>query len=154
MNQAQPLPLREKLGFLSFSTSNNIVYQFKSLYYLSFLTNGVGIPVLSAGTIFAIGSTADNLASKLATAGATQLVAVLLSVSGFDGEFPVQPEAALGAINFLLGWAPLAVSLLMLVVVFFLEIEKDMAAMRRLYPILVNGGLYFAICATYSGIGC
>ncbi|MDR3172624.1 MAG: glycoside-pentoside-hexuronide (GPH):cation symporter [Treponema sp.] len=79
----------------------------------------------------ALVSTADNLASKLATAGATQLVAILLSVSGFNGELPVQPETAIGAINFLLGWAPFAVSLLMLVVVFFMEIEKDMAGMRR-----------------------
>ncbi|MDR0641578.1 MAG: glycoside-pentoside-hexuronide (GPH):cation symporter [Treponema sp.] len=79
----------------------------------------------------ALVSTADNLASKLATAGATQIVAVLLSVSGFNGESQVQPEAAIGAINFLLGWAPFAVSLVMLIVVFFLEIEKDMDVMRR-----------------------
>ena len=79
----------------------------------------------------ALVSTADNLASKLATAGATQLVAVLLSVSGFNGGLPVQPETAVRAIIFLLGWAPVAVSLVMLVVVFFLEIEKDMDGMRR-----------------------
>jgi GPH family glycoside/pentoside/hexuronide:cation symporter len=76
-------------------------------------------------------STADNLASKLATAGATQLAAVLLSFSGFNGELPVQPEPAIRTINFLLGWAPLIVSLVMLTVVFFLKIEKDTADMLR-----------------------
>ena len=45
----------EKLGFCAFSGSNNIVYQFKSLYYLFFLTNVLKINVFWAGTIFTIG---------------------------------------------------------------------------------------------------
>jgi len=76
-------------------------------------------------------STADNLAAKLATAGATQLVAVLLSVSGYNADLSVQPPQTIGAINFLLGWAPVLVSVVMLLVVFFLPIERDMEKMNR-----------------------
>jgi sugar (glycoside-pentoside-hexuronide) transporter len=76
-------------------------------------------------------STADNLASKLAAAGASEIVAVLLSSAGYNADLAVQPERALEAINFLLGWAPALVSAVMLVVVFFLNIEKDTARMNR-----------------------
>jgi sugar (glycoside-pentoside-hexuronide) transporter len=76
-------------------------------------------------------STADNLASKLATAGASELVAVLLSSAGYNAELAIQPERALGAINFLLGWAPVIVSIVMLSAVLFLNIEEDMARMNR-----------------------
>jgi sugar (glycoside-pentoside-hexuronide) transporter len=76
-------------------------------------------------------STADNLASKLATAGATQMAAIMLSRAGFNAELKVQPAQAVGAIIFLLGWAPALVSVLMLAVVCFLPIEKDMEKMNR-----------------------
>jgi GPH family glycoside/pentoside/hexuronide:cation symporter len=76
-------------------------------------------------------STADNLISKLAAAGATELVAILLSVTGYNADLTVQPPAAVGAINFLLGWAPVIVSVVMLLAVFFLNIEDDMARMNR-----------------------
>ncbi len=51
--------LGEKLGFLSFSTSQNIGYNFKNLYYLIFLTNILGIDVLVAGTLITIGTVWD-----------------------------------------------------------------------------------------------
>ena len=43
--------LPEKLGYMAYSTSANIVFNFKSLYYLIFLTNVLQIPVLTAGTM-------------------------------------------------------------------------------------------------------
>jgi len=70
-------------------------------------------------------STADNLASKLAVAGATQLVAVALSASGFDAKLSVQPEAAINTINAVLGWVPMLVAVVMMVVIWFLNIEDD-----------------------------
>ncbi len=70
-------------------------------------------------------SSADNLASKLAVAGATQLVAILLSLNGFDAALAVQPEGAITAINAILGWIPMVVAVVMLVVVYFLNIEED-----------------------------
>lgn len=51
--------LLEKLGFMGFSTSTNIVYNFRSLYYLIFLTNVLKIPVLTAGFMMTLGSIWD-----------------------------------------------------------------------------------------------
>ena len=70
-------------------------------------------------------STADNLASKLAVAGATQLVALSLSRNGFDATLTVQPAGAITAINAILGWIPMVVAAVMMVVIFFLNIEED-----------------------------
>ena len=76
-------------------------------------------------------STADNLASKLAVAGATQLVALSLKLSGFDAKLAVQPAAAIGAINAMLGWVPMIVAALMVAVICFLNLERDMKRMRE-----------------------
>ncbi len=70
-------------------------------------------------------STGDNLAAKLAVAGATQMVAVALSASGFDANLSVQPTAAINTINAVLGWVPMLVAVVMLVVIWFLSIEDD-----------------------------
>ncbi len=70
-------------------------------------------------------STADNLTSKLAVAGATQLVAVALSVNGFDAKLSAQPAGAIRTINAILGWVPMVVAAVMMVVIFFLNIEED-----------------------------
>jgi sugar (glycoside-pentoside-hexuronide) transporter len=70
-------------------------------------------------------STADNLASKLAVAGATQLVALSLSLNGFNAKLTAQPAGAIAAINAILGWIPMVVAAVMMVVIFFLNIDKD-----------------------------
>ncbi len=70
-------------------------------------------------------ASADNLAGKLAVAGATQLVAIFLSRAGYDANLATQPPAAIGVINFMLGWAPAALSLIMILTAYFLPIEKD-----------------------------
>ncbi|HML67949.1 MAG TPA: glycoside-pentoside-hexuronide (GPH):cation symporter [Clostridia bacterium] len=70
-------------------------------------------------------STADNLASKLAVAGATQLVALSLSLNGFNAKLTAQPAGAIAAINAILGWIPMVVAAVMMVVIFFLNIEND-----------------------------
>ena len=70
-------------------------------------------------------STADNLASKLAVAGATQLVALSLSLNGFDAKLTAQPAGAISAINAILGWIPMVVAAVMMVVILFLNIEND-----------------------------
>ncbi len=49
----------EKLGFMAYSGSANIVFNFKSLYYLIFLTNVLKIPVLTAGTMMTLGTIWD-----------------------------------------------------------------------------------------------
>ena len=70
-------------------------------------------------------STADNLASKLAVAGATQLVAVALSANGFSAKLAQQPAGAIATINAILGWVPMAVAALMMIVILFINIERD-----------------------------
>ena len=64
MNEQQALPrirFPEKLGFCTFSTASNVVYQFKSLYYLFFLTNVLKIDVFVAGVILTIGTIWDAI---------------------------------------------------------------------------------------------
>ena len=58
-NVIPPLKFGEKFGFLTFSTASNVVYQFKSIYYLFFLTNILKIDVLVAGAILTIGTIWD-----------------------------------------------------------------------------------------------
>ena len=59
------LKLSEKLGFGSFSAASNIVYQFKSLYYLFFLTEVLRIPMGTAGTILSLGIVWDAINDPL-----------------------------------------------------------------------------------------
>ena len=60
-----PLKFPEKFGFLTFSTASNVVYQFKSIYYLFFLTNILKIDVLVAGAILTIGTIWDAVNDPL-----------------------------------------------------------------------------------------
>jgi GPH family glycoside/pentoside/hexuronide:cation symporter len=70
-------------------------------------------------------STVDSLASKLAESGATLLLTMLLGRAGFNADLPAQPPAAIGVINFTLGWAPAIATLVMLAAAFFLPIERE-----------------------------
>lgn len=65
MEKKSLVTAREKLGFLSFSTSSNIVFNFKSLYYLIFLTNVLGVPVRTAAMILALGTVWDAINDPL-----------------------------------------------------------------------------------------
>lgn len=68
----------------------------------------------------------DNLASKLAEAVAVQLMGIALSVSGFDATLVLnQPVSALKTICALLGWIPGIVCIAMLVILFYMDIEKE-----------------------------
>ncbi len=54
-NQIPPLAFTEKLGFCTFSTASNVVFNFKDLFYLFFLTNVMGLEMAHAGIITALG---------------------------------------------------------------------------------------------------
>ena len=105
-----------------------------SLAFVLFNTNRNNIADLvewkNGRRIDSLVSTCDNLASKLAKAGANLLMTGVLAAAGFNAELPVQPQSAIDTICALLGWVPMIVAFIMLVVVFFHPIEKDMAAMR------------------------
>ena len=62
---AERIKFREKFGFGSFSAASNIVYQFKSLYYLFFLTEVLRIPMNVAGTILSLGIVWDAINDPL-----------------------------------------------------------------------------------------
>jgi len=63
-NQSQ-VTLLEKLGFGGLSASSNIVFNFKSLYYLTFLKMILNIPVAWAGIIVTIGTIWDAINDPL-----------------------------------------------------------------------------------------
>ncbi len=75
-------------------------------------------------------STCDNLAAKLSKAGVNLLMTFALGAAGFNAELEVQPQSAIDTICALLGWVPLLVAGVMLVIAIFHPIEKEMAEMR------------------------
>ena len=105
-----------------------------SLAFVLFNTNRNNIADLiewkSGRRIDSLVSTCDNLASKLSKAGANLLMTGTMAAMGFDGSLPQQPQSALDTICALLGWVPMVVACIMLVVVYFHPIEKEMAQMK------------------------
>ena len=55
------IKFKEKFGFLTFSGANNIIYQFRNLYYLFFLTNVLKVSMKWAGIIFFAGTFWDAI---------------------------------------------------------------------------------------------
>ena len=114
---------------------NGITVAFSmALAFVCFNTNRNNIADLvewkNGRRIDSLVSTCDNLASKLAKAGANLLMTGVLARAGFDADLPAQPQAAIDTICALLGWVPMLVAGVMLVIVFFHPIEKEMAAMH------------------------
>lgn len=76
-------------------------------------------------------STVDNLASKSATAMATLAMTHVLSLKGFDSTLNVQPDAVVRSINAFLGWVPMIIGGIMLLIVSFMNIEEEMNTMHQ-----------------------
>ena len=74
--------------------------------------------------------TADNLATKFGEAIASLLLTSALASAGYNAELSVQPETAVRAICAMLGWVPAVCGILLIVVVLFLDIDKEMARMK------------------------
>jgi len=106
-----------------------------SLSFVLFNTNRNNIADLiewkSGRRIDSLVSTGDNLAAKLTKAVTNLAMTGALAAAGFNAELPVQPEAALDTICALLGWAPGLLAVIMLVVLWFHPIEKEMADMNK-----------------------
>ena len=75
-------------------------------------------------------STCDNLVSKLAKAGTNLLMTGALAAVGYNAELETQPGAVVDTINALLGWVPMLVAAVMLIVACLHPIQKEMDAMR------------------------
>lgn len=65
MSKIGKIGFAEKFGFCSFSTASNIVYQFKSMYYLFFLTNVLHISMAAAGVLLSAGIVWDAINDPL-----------------------------------------------------------------------------------------
>ena len=106
-----------------------------SLAFVLFNTNRNNIADLiewkNGRRIDSLVSTCDNLASKLSKAAANLLMTGAMAAAGFNADMPQQPDTALQTICALLGWVPMLVAAVMLVVVFFHPIEKEMAEMHN-----------------------
>ena len=76
-------------------------------------------------------STCDNLASKLSKAAANLMMTGALAAAGFNAELPSQPQSAIDTICALLGWVPMIITAVMLLIAAFHPIEKEMAAITR-----------------------
>ena len=76
-------------------------------------------------------STCDNLASKLSKAAANLMMTGALAAAGFNAELPSQPQSAIDTICALLGWVPMIIAAVMLLIAAFHPIEKEMAAITR-----------------------
>ena len=115
---------------------NGITVAFSmALAFVCFNTNRNNIADLiewkNGRRIDSLVSTCDNLASKLSKAGANLLMTGALAAAGFDAELTAQPQSAIDTICALLGWVPMIVAAVMLLIVFFHPIEKDMKAMKE-----------------------
>ncbi len=53
--ETAPIGTLEKVGFGTFSAASNVIFYFKDLFYLFFLTNVLGISIAHAGMITALG---------------------------------------------------------------------------------------------------
>lgn len=106
-----------------------------NLAFVLFNTNRNNIADLiewrSGRRIDSLVSTCDNLASKLSKAAANLMMTGTLAAAGFNAELPVQPQSAIDTICALLGWVPMLIAAVMLVIAWFHPIEKEMAAITR-----------------------
>ncbi len=105
-----------------------------AITFVMFNTNRNNIADLiewkSGRRIDSLVSTGDNLAAKLAQAGVTQLLTLSLHVAGFSEALSTQFPSTIHTINALLGWVPALVTVVMLLVLLKMDIEKDMREMN------------------------
>lgn len=66
----------------------------------------------------------------IASAVATEILTLVLDGSGFDPSLASQPESALNAIKSFVGWVPLLLAVLMLVVTYLIDIDSEMDKMK------------------------
>ena len=86
--------------------------------------NGRRVDALVAG--------GDNLITKLIEAFAIEMMSVLYKISGFDEALlENQSQGTINTINAFLGWIPAVIALLMLIFVFRLDINKELAEAKN-----------------------
>jgi GPH family glycoside/pentoside/hexuronide:cation symporter len=79
------------------------------------------------GMNYAAATAGQNFGAGLGAA----LVGWLLAAASYDGLAEVQPQSAVSMEIFLYVWIPLIVSVLMGVIIYFLNIDKDLPQIQR-----------------------
>lgn len=136
MKKESMLSRGERFGFFAFSTSSNIVFNFKSLYYLIFLTNVLKIPVLTAGTILTLGIIWDAINDPL--------IGIYTANHKFKNGEKIRPYALYCAI-------PWAVSIVLLFCDF--NTGKTLTIALCLIIYFVFEALYTFLCMPYNSMG-
>jgi len=136
MDENYKIKLSEKLGFMGFSTATNIAFNFKSMYYLTFLTMICGLDVGLAGIVLALGTVWDAVNDPL--------IALFCANHKFKNGEKVRPWAL---------WAcvPWAISIVFLFVNFgFTNQYVIMAVTLAIY--FIFEGLYTFLCMPYNSM--
>ena len=134
--QTSMISLKEKLGFTTFSTSTNIIFNFKSIYYLIFLTNVLGIDVKTAGTILTLGIVWDAINDPL--------IGLFSSNHTFKNGEKVRPFALWCAV-------PWAVTIVLMFCDF--KTPKTLTVILCLLIYFVFEALYTFLCMPYNTMG-
>jgi len=123
----------EKTGFLGFSCSTNIAYNFKSLYYLTFLTMVLHIPVLTATIMLTIGTIWDAVNDPL--------IALFCANHSFKSGEKVRPYALFCCV-------PWAVTIVLLFVNF--RITQSWTIVISVLIYFIFEALYTFLCMPYN----
>jgi len=128
--------LPEKLGFLAFSTSSNIVFNFKSLYYMTFLKMILQVPVFWATVITTIGTIWDAINDPL--------IGFWSVNHKFKNGEKIRPLALYFAV-------PWAISIILMFCDFGLSTPLTVALCILIY--IVFEAFYTFLCIPYNSMG-
>lgn len=135
MKKESKVSTLEKWGFLGFSCSTNIAYNFKSLYYFTFLTLVLKIDVLLAGTMLTIGTIWDAINDPL--------IALFCANHKFKNGEKIRPYALYACV-------PWAITIVLLFCNFHLETKSTVILCLAIY--FIFEGLYTFLCMPYNSM--
>ena len=133
MKQKGEVATIEKVGFAGFSCSTNIAYNFKNLYYLTFLTMVLHIPVLIATAMLTVGTIWDAVNDPL--------IALFCSNHTFRNGEKVRPYALYCCV-------PWAITIVLLFVNF--HITQNWTIVISVLIYFVFEALYTFLCMPYN----
>ncbi len=110
------LAIASTFAFILFNTNRNNIGDLVELQY--------------GRRIDSMISTCDGFVSKLSQAMTTLLMTNCLAWAGFDSTLATQSESVVNMLNALMGWIPMLVSVIMLIISFKHPITKEMEALR------------------------
>lgn len=135
-NETTIVKMPEKLGFMTFSMSSNIVFNFKGLFYLIFLTNILKVPIATAGMISALGIVWDAVNDPL--------IGVWTANHTFKNGEKVRPFALYCCV-------PWAVTIVLLFAHYRASVTVITAIELAVY--FVFEALYTFLCMPYNSMG-